>query len=131
MVGRRTVDEHAALVAALLAPALARHEPETLPLLDALGRVLHAPVVTAGPLPPFRNSQMDGYAARAADLASTPVELPVDGVVPAAAGAPPVLLRGRAMKVMTGAPLPEGADCVVPVEQTEPKGDAVRILRGV
>ena len=131
MPRRRTVDEHAARVAALLGPALAQDEPETLPLLDALDRVLLEPVVSAGPLPPFRNSQMDGYAARAADIARVPVELPVDGVVPAAAGDPLVLAAGRLMKVMTGAPMPDGADCVVPIEQTAAVDGGVRILRRV
>jgi molybdopterin molybdotransferase len=128
---RRTVDEHAARLAALVGPTLARRESEQVPLAAALGRVTSSPVVTAGPLPPFRNAQMDGYAARAADLHRTPVVLPVDGVVPAAPAEETTLAPGHLLKVMTGAPVPEGADCVVPVEQTEEEGGDVRILTPV
>ncbi len=127
MGGRRSVDEHAALVARLVRPALAARTSERAPLADALGRVLAEPVAAGGPLPPFRNSQMDGYAARAADLADAPMVLLVDGVVPAAAGRPPELVPGRLQKVMTGAPLPAGADCVVPVERTATTPTGVRV----
>lgn len=129
MVHRRSVEEHAARIAALVGPSLARHETEHVPLAAALGRVTSEPVVTAGPLPPFRNSQMDGYAARSVDIRRTPVVLPVDGVVPAAAGAETTLPPGHLLKVMTGAPVPIGADCVVPVEQTVQEEGGVRILR--
>lgn len=131
MVGRRTVAEHAARIAALAGPSLAAHGVERVPLAAALGRVTAAPVVAAGPLPPFRNSQMDGYAARAADLRAAPVVLPADGVVPAAAAVPVALEPGHLLKVMTGAPVPEGADCVVPVEQTAEQDGGVRVLRAV
>lgn len=127
-MARRSVEAHAERIAALLAPVLARPEPERLPLGAAAGRVLLEPVVAAGPLPPFRNSQMDGYAAHAADLAGAPVVLPVDGVTPAAAADRVGLAAGRLRKVMTGAPLPEGADCVVPVERVEVVADGVRVL---
>lgn len=131
MARRRTVDEHAARIAALVGPALARHETEFVPLRAARGRVTSEPVVTVGPLPPFRNAQMDGYAARYADIRRTPVLLPVDGVVAAAPTSPAVLEVGHLLKVMTGAPVPEGADCVVPVEQTVEEDGGVRILRPV
>lgn len=131
MARRRTVDEHAARIAALVGPALARNETEFVPLRTAIGRITAEPVVTAGPLPPFRNAQMDGYAARYADLRRTPVLLPVDGVVAAAATALAVLAVGHLLKVMTGAPVPEGADCVVPVEQTVEEDGGVCILRPV
>ena len=131
MARRRTVDEHAGRIAALVGPTLARHETETVPLAVALGRVTSEPIVTAGPLPPFRNAQMDGYAARAADIRRTPVVLPVDGVLPAAAATATSLAPGHLLKVMTGAPVPEGADCVVPVEQTVEEDGGVRIVRPV
>jgi molybdopterin molybdotransferase len=70
---------------------------------------------------------MDGFAARAAELAEG-VVLPVDGVVPAARAEPRALRPGTVIRIMTGAPMPEGADCVVPVEHTEPVGDGVRVL---
>ncbi|MBW4042596.1 MAG: molybdopterin molybdotransferase MoeA [Acidobacteria bacterium] len=131
MVRRRTVDEHAGRIAALVGPTLARYETEVVPLAAALGRVTSEPIVTAGPMPPFRNAQMDGYAARAADLRRTPVVLPVDGVLPAAAATARSLEPGHLLKVMTGAPVPDGADCVVPIEQTLEEDGGVRILRGV
>ncbi|MGT2425108.1 molybdopterin molybdotransferase MoeA [Amnibacterium kyonggiense] len=131
MARRRTVDEHAGRIAALVGPTLARPDSEQVPLAAALGRVTSEPVTTAGPLPPFRNAQMDGYAARSADVRRTPVVLPVDGVVPAAASAAQTLAEGHLLKVMTGAPVPEGADCVVPVEQTAEEDGGVRILRTV
>jgi molybdopterin molybdotransferase len=128
---RRTVAEHAARIAALVGPTLARHETELVPLASALGRVTSEPIVTAGPLPPFRNAQMDGYAAHADDVRRVPVVLPVDGVVPAAASERSTLEPGHLLKVMTGAPVPEGADCVVPVEQTVEEDGGVRVLRAV
>lgn len=96
---------------------------ETVPLAAARGRVL-AEVITAGEdLPPFVNSSMDGYAVRAAETAGAalhaPVALPVAGDIPAGAPIPAALPPGSAMRIMTGAPLPEGADAVVPVEETD------------
>jgi len=128
---RRSVDDHAARIAALVGPSLTRHDSEFVPLETAIGRVTTQPVVTAGPLPPFRNAQMDGYAARAADIRPTPIVLPVDGVLPAAATILAVLEVGHLLKVMTGAPVPDGADCVVPVEQTVEEDGGVRVLRPV
>ncbi|RIX28676.1 molybdopterin molybdotransferase MoeA [Amnibacterium setariae] len=131
MARRRTVDEHAARIAALVGPSLNQRDAEIVPLAAALGRVLVEPVVTAGPLPPFRNAQMDGYAARHADVRRTPVVLPVDGVQPAGPAVRTTLEAGHLLKVMTGAPVPEGADCVVPVEQTAEEEGGVRVLRTV
>lgn len=106
---------------------------EETPILNALGRVLAQPVAAADSLPPFANSSMDGYALRAADVMTaclqTPVSLRVVGDV--AAGTMPdfVLEAGAAARIMTGAPLPMGADAVVPVEDTnEPWRDEERPL---
>lgn len=131
MARRRTVEEHAGRIAALVGLTLARHETETVPLAASLGRTTSEPITTAGPLPPFRNAQMDGYAARYADIRRTPVVLPVDGVLPAAATTAHALAPGHLLKVMTGAPVPDGADCVVPVEQTAEEDGGVRIVRPV
>ncbi|MGC5628179.1 gephyrin-like molybdotransferase Glp [Georgenia sp. Z1344] len=94
---------------------------ERVPLGEARGRVLAADVEALAPVPPFTNSSMDGFAVRAADLADLPdddLSLPVDGDVAAGAvGAP--LAPGTAQRIMTGAPIPEGADAVVPVEATD------------
>ncbi|MEN8239432.1 MAG: gephyrin-like molybdotransferase Glp [Actinomycetota bacterium] len=98
---------------------------------EALHRVLAEPAVASGPIPPFPNSAMDGFAVRQSDVASTPVTLLVNEDVPA--GSVPTLAvgPGTATRIMTGAPMPDGADCVVPVEDTESgTGDSVTIVSG-
>ncbi len=129
-MSRRSVEEHAARIAALVAPVLAGLPAEDVPLAEALGRVLAADVRSPIDLPPFRNSQMDGWAVRAADVAAVPVVLPIAGVQAAGSAGSVALAPGTAVKVMTGAPLPTGAECVVPVEESEPQDGSVRILRG-
>lgn len=88
---------------------------ERLPLLMTLGRTLAGPVAASVALPPFDNAAMDGYAVRAADLASVPARLRVAAEARAGMVAPP-LRPGKACRVMTGAPLPAGADAVVKQE---------------
>jgi molybdopterin molybdotransferase len=114
-----TVAEALALVLSRVAPL----DEERVPLLDALGRVLATPVVAADSLPPFANSSMDGYAVRADDLAGAAAQAAVSLRVVAdiAAGRPSdvAITPGAAARIMTGAPLPEGADAVVPVEDTD------------
>ncbi|KSZ59282.1 molybdenum cofactor biosynthesis protein MoeA [Rhodococcus pyridinivorans KG-16] len=114
--GRRSVEEHEQHVAALLDP-LRKKSPLRAPLAHALHRTLAEDIESPLDLPPFRNSQMDGYAVRAGDLASTPTDLPVQGVL-AAGDTVAALEPGHALKIMTGAPVPDGADAVVPVEDT-------------
>jgi len=100
---------------------------------DVVGRVLGADVVATEDVPPFANSAVDGYAVRSADVAAAPVELDVVGEV--AAGAAPfgaVLGAGQVVRVMTGAPIPTGADAMVMVEDSERLGDSrVRLARAV
>lgn len=95
---------------------------EFVPLLEAHGMVLAQPVVSADTLPPFANSSMDGFAVRAEDVAAATTESPVDlhVISDIAAGTVPTQAvgRGQAARIMTGAPMPEGADAVVPVEDT-------------
>jgi molybdopterin molybdotransferase len=95
---------------------------ERLSLIEALGRVLAAPVVARDRLPPFANSAMDGYALRAADVADagreSPVNLQVVGDIAAGADSELTISQGQAARIMTGAPLPGGADAVIPVEMT-------------
>ena len=97
-------------------------EDGRLELGRAHGRVLAEDVTAAVPVPPWTNSAMDGYAVRAKDTTGacpqTPVVLPVSGDVPAGA-APRPLAEGTAQRIMTGAMLPEGADAVVKVEDTD------------
>ncbi|HEU0206618.1 MAG TPA: gephyrin-like molybdotransferase Glp [Pseudolysinimonas sp.] len=126
---RTPIDVHAARVLSMLDGLRAR-TPVSLRLEEARGRVLTRDVISPVDLPPFRNSQMDGYAVRAIDVASAPVSLPVIGEVAAAPGAPAALRPGTAIKVMTGAGLPEGADTVIPVEDTLTAGEHVWIARG-
>ncbi|MGE3285193.1 MAG: gephyrin-like molybdotransferase Glp [Pseudonocardia sp.] len=123
----RTVDEHRAAVAALVRPMPA----EEVPLARALGRVLGADVVAAVALPSFDNSAMDGYAVRAAEVAGAPVELPVAADIPAGRTDVPVLEPGSVHRIMTGAPLPTGADAVVQVELTDGGTQRVRVDRAV
>lgn len=98
------------------------------PVWAASGLVLAEDVVAPEDVPPFANSAMDGYAVRHADLAGTPVTLPVTEDVAAGHVAAGSVSPGGAIKIMTGAPIPPGADTVVRVEDTEPDGDRVRIL---
>ena len=89
------------------------------PLADALGLVTAASVSSTEAVPPFANTAMDGYAVRAADTGSPPVSLRVAGSI-AAGDEPGVRVGpGEAARIMTGAPIPPGADAVVMVERTE------------
>ncbi|MEY2570505.1 MAG: molybdopterin molybdotransferase, partial [Acidimicrobiaceae bacterium] len=95
---------------------------------DALGCVVVEPVVSPEPVPPFENTAMDGYAVRATDTAGAPVELPVAGTL--AAGADPASIAvapGTAVRIMTGAAMPAGADAIVIVERTTPLDDGARV----
>ena len=106
--------------------------PVEVPLDDAEGLVLAADVVASEQVPPFDNSAVDGYAVIAADTHHPPVELPVVCEVAAGAATDHVLQPGEAIRIMTGAPLPDGCDAVVMVEQTERlSDDRVRINAGV
>jgi molybdenum cofactor synthesis domain-containing protein len=93
--------------------------PVRLPLDDALGCVLAADVLASEDVPPFANSAMDGYAVRAADTAGAPVELEVVGSLGAGVAALVGVGPGEAIQIMTGAPIPEGADGIAIVERTE------------
>ncbi len=104
---------------------------ETLAARDALGRVLTEPVASTGCLPPADNSAMDGYSVRAADLAgaspASPVELEVVFEVAAGASGDGCVGPGQAARILTGAPLPRGADAVVRQEDTERAGAIVAV----
>ncbi|MCQ4080579.1 molybdopterin molybdotransferase MoeA [Streptomyces sp. RB6PN25] len=114
-----TVDEHLDDILRNLTPL----DPADLPILDAHGCVLAEDVTVPVALPPFDNSSMDGYAVRTADVAGAtgdaPRVLTVIGDVHAGLGELPTVRPGEAARIMTGAPLPPGADAVVPVEWTD------------
>ena len=106
-------------------------DPITLPLADSHGCVLAEDVVAQWPLPSFDNSSMDGYAVMVGDVSSaseaSPVTLTVIDDVPAGSRADVALRPGCAVRIMTGAPIPSGTDCIVPVEVTDAGTESVEI----
>ncbi|MFD2474923.1 molybdopterin molybdotransferase MoeA [Amycolatopsis silviterrae] len=101
----------------------------TVPVAEAAGLVVARDVPADVSLPPFDNSAMDGYAVRAADVAEVPVTLPVADDIPAGRIDVEPLKSGTAQRIMTGAPLPPGADAIVMVEDTDRGTTDVRISR--
>src|SRR2546422_5277882 len=104
---------------------------ELVELRAALGRVLAEPTVSCRELPPWPNSSMDGYAVRADDTRAGGVELVVVGRIIAGSLPAGTLRPGEAMRIFTGAPLPNGADAVVPQENVTADGERVTIPRPV
>jgi molybdopterin molybdotransferase len=127
MTSMQSVDSYRDEIIAALTPLAA----EEIALADADGAVLAADVTAGWPLPGFDNSAMDGYAVIAADVTSAsadhPVSLPVDAEVAAGDTTSRMLAPGHAIKIMTGALLPVGADAIVPVEWTNGGSDSVTI----
>jgi molybdopterin molybdotransferase len=127
----RSVDEHLATVL----DGIGSIDPIELTLLDAQGLLLAENVTSSVALPGFDNSAMDGYAVRAVDTRNAsgdnPVELPVVGDVVAGATSRAGMGPGLAMRIMTGAPIPAGADAVIPLEETDRGVARVRIGRPV
>jgi len=122
----RAVEEHAS--------SLSARETETVDLLSAAGRVLAGPVLADRDLPPFPRATRDGYAVRSQDVTRTPATLEVIGEIKAGETPdkiPACLGPGQAAAIMTGAPVPNGADAVVMVEYTSQKGSRVEIARAV
>ncbi|PYS63628.1 MAG: molybdopterin molybdenumtransferase MoeA, partial [Acidobacteria bacterium] len=106
---------------------------ESVALVDALGRILAEDIVADTDLPPFDRAQMDGYAIRAADVANTPARLRIVGESAAGNGWHHEMKAGEAVRIMTGAPVPAGADAVQQVELTREVDGAgfVEILESV
>jgi molybdopterin molybdotransferase len=108
----------------LLSQAVAVTGVQRVPTFEGLGRVLAEPVVSPIAVPPMDNSQMDGYAVRCADLASVPARLPVSQRIAAGQVGEP-LAPGTVARIFTGAPVPPGADAVIPQEAVQADGDHV------
>lgn len=127
------IDVHDALKRVL--EDLPRLGGEQVAITQARGRVLAEPIHAGRDVPPFSNSAMDGYAVRVADVAAAepdrPVALRVIETVAAGRTATLPVVPGSAIRIMTGAPLPEGADAVVRVEDTRAAGDTVEVRRTV
>ena len=125
----RTVEEHLQAVLAGVVPLSAID----VTLQDARGCVLAESVTAPWPLPPFDNASMDGYAVRVADVMATsdakPAVLEVIDDVPAGYRATHELRDGTAIRIMTGAPIPEGTQAVIPVEWTDAGTETVSITR--
>lgn len=108
----------------LILGSVERLQPQTVTLDGSLGLVLAADVPSQCDVPPFDNSSMDGFAVRSTDV---PGRLALVGSVPAGSAADRPVDPGEAIRIMTGAPIPPGADEVVPVEATLTEGDAVTV----
>ncbi len=103
---------------------------EDVAIEEALNRVVAKVIVADAPIPPFDNSAMDGYAVRHDDLDTLPAKLPVVGEIAAGVWPEAEVGKGECIRIMTGAPIPRGADCVVPIEWTEEiEPGSVQILR--
>ena len=128
---RRTMDEHLQAALALVAPLQHTVQVSTRDLNDHHGIVVARDVMSAAAIPPFTNSAMDGFLVHRADIAGDgPWTFPVSGDIPA--GSPPVPVpAGHAVRIMTGAPVPEDPDtkcdelCVIPIENTDARNDVM------
>jgi molybdenum cofactor synthesis domain-containing protein len=104
----------------------------TVPLGEALGLVTAEPLAATEPIPPFANTGVDGYAVRAADTAGaapgSPIRLRVVGELPAGRAPTVPVGPGEAIRIMTGAPVPDGADAIVMVEDTAVEGDGSEVV---
>ena len=121
-----SVDEARRIVLA----AATRVQPTArVPLADALGRTLAEPLVSRDTIPPFDNSAMDGFAVRSADFDGRTATLRLIGEIAAGMVPTVAVAPGTCIRIMTGAPMPAGADAVAPVEWTESGGATVRITQ--
>ena len=108
-----------------------RLDAERVPIERAAGRVLADAAASHVDLPPFPSSAMDGFAVRAEDAKGAPVRLPVVAHIAAGSPAERPLEPGEAMAISTGAPVPDGADAVIPLELVEDSGDSIEIAEAV
>ena len=121
-----SVDEAVAIIAARVTAVV---DIDTVPLAEADGRILAADIFASLPLPPFTNSAVDGYAVRSRDLPQqTEAVFPVTGRVQAGASANEAIKPGHAVRIFTGAPMPDGADTVFMQEDVRADGDGRVVL---
>ncbi len=121
-------EQAAALVAAHARTIVQQHlRIERIPLAQATDRILATPIVADDDQPPFPRSTRDGYASRAAE-ASAQIALPIAGATHAGEAPAGPLPEGEAWEIMTGAPVPLGADCVVMLEHVEKSGNTIRLI---
>jgi molybdopterin molybdotransferase len=108
---------------------------EKVDIMASLGRVIGEDILVPRDIPPLDNSAMDGYAVRSSDIKGAsrekPISLKVIEDLPAGALPRGSVAAGQAIRIMTGAPIPPGADTVVMVEDTEKAGEEVRVFQGV
>lgn len=127
--GLLTIEQHLETILRGVGPLEAYDQP----LVESLGLPIYADFVSSQDLPRFANSAMDGYALRAQDVSeasrSTPVTLPVVGEIAAGSGRPFAISAGTAVKIMTGAHIPRGADAIIPIEDTDAGNVRVAIYR--
>ena len=125
-----TVEDHLERILRAVGPLEAYDQP----IVESLGLPLHENFIAPVDLPRFANSAMDGYAVRAEDVAGAtpeaPVILPVVGEIVAGSAKPFAISAGTAVKIMTGAPIPRGADTVIPFERTDRGNARVSIQDG-
>lgn len=107
--------------------AMRRLDTETVLFTNAVGRILAEPLIAPHHVPHFTNSAMDGFAVRSVDVAEPGATLEILADVPAGQVAETSVGSGQAIRIMTGAPIPDGSDAVVKVEDTSAEGDAVTI----
>jgi molybdopterin molybdotransferase len=122
----KSVDDARRTIVAAMTPV----PPEQVSLADALGRVLAAPVAARRTQPPVAVSAMDGYAVQSADVARLPATLRIIGYAPAGAAFAGRLGPGEAVRIFTGAPVPDGADAIVIQENTTVADDRVTVVGG-
>ena len=111
----------------IILDAASTKEVETFDMTSAVGRVLAAPIVAADDFPPFNRASVDGYAIRSTDTETPPALLQIIGSITAGTVSAAGIQSGQCMKVMTGAPLPSGADAVIPMEQVTEKGADIEV----
>ncbi|ACL75958.1 gephyrin-like molybdotransferase Glp [Ruminiclostridium cellulolyticum] len=119
----------------LVLESVVKKDSEVVDITSSLNRILACDLYSDIDLPTFNNSAMDGYAVISSELKGAsfdqPISLEVIGEIPAGYTYSGILMNGKAIKIMTGAPIPQGADAVVPIEYTKAEGALIKVFRGV